>query len=133
MVASSYDRNSTPEFWLSHVYSCHYLAQDCVQRVQVDVDVGTFARRLLRKFPIRKPQDAIHAATAALNNIDELHTFDGSDLLPLDGQVSMSNGEKLRICKPPTPPDPDKGTLFEVLKLSPLDQEDGHDQEASSN
>jgi predicted nucleic acid-binding protein len=107
-----------------------YLTQDCVQPVQVDVDVGTFARRLLRKFPIRKPQDAIHAATAALNNIDELHTFDGNDLLPLDGQISMLNGEKLRICKPPTPPDPDKGTLLERLKSPPV--EDGHDQEASS-
>jgi predicted nucleic acid-binding protein len=108
-----------------------YLAQDCVQRVQVDVDVGTFARRLLRKFPIRKPQDAIHAATAALNNVDELHTFDGNDLLPLDGQIPMSNGEKLRICKPPAPPDPDKGTLFEVLKDPPESQKDDHDQEAS--
>lgn len=101
-----------------------YIAQDCVQRVQVDVDVGTFARRLLRKFPsIRKPQDAIHAATAALNNVDELHTFDGNDLLPLNGQIPMSNGEKLRICKPPMPPDPDKGTLLELLK-EPLGKQD---------
>lgn len=101
-----------------------YLEQDYVKRVQVDVDVGTFARRLLRRFPsIRKPQDAIHAATAALNNIDELHTFDGNDLLPLDGQIPMSNGEKLRICTPPAAPDPDKGTLFEALKSPPDKQE----------
>lgn len=94
-----------------------YIAQDFVQRVQVDSDVGTAARRLLRKFPsIRKPQDAIHAATAALNNVDELHTFDGNDLKPLDGQIPMANGQKLKICQPPTPPDPDKGTLFEGLE-----------------
>jgi len=84
-----------------------YLAQDFVQRVQVDSDVGTAARRLLRKFPsIRKPQDAIHAATAALNNVDELHTFDGNDLIALDGQIPMANGKNLKICRPPIPPPP---------------------------
>jgi hypothetical protein len=81
--------------------------------------VGTVARRLLRKFPqIKKPQDAIHVATAVLNNVDELHTFDGSDLLPLDGQIPMQNGQKLKICHPPRPPEvphPLKGTLFEPL------------------
>ena len=91
-----------------------YLEQDYIERVQVDVDVGTAARRLLRKYPsIKKPQDAIHVATALLYNIDELHTFDGSDLLPLDGLLPMANGSKLKICKPPLPPDPLKGTMFE--------------------
>ena len=91
-----------------------YLAQDFIQRVQVDSDVGTAARRLLRKLPsIKKPQDAVHAVTAAMNDVDELHTFDGSDLLPLDGRIPMANGQMLRICKPPSPPDPHKGTLFE--------------------
>ncbi len=82
-----------------------YIAQDFVKRVQVDTDVGTVARRLLRKFPnLRKPQDAIHAATAALNNVDELHTFDGADLLSLDGFIPMSDGRQLKICRPPVPP-----------------------------
>jgi predicted nucleic acid-binding protein len=103
-----------------------YLEQEFVQRVQVDSDVATAARRLLRKFPsIKKPQDAIHAATAALNNVDELHTFDGSDLLPMDGQIPMPNGKKLKICKPPLPPDPNKGTLFESLSV----KEEGHDED----
>lgn len=94
-----------------------YIEQDFVVRVQVDVDVGIAARRLLRKYPsLRKPQDAIHAATAALNNIDELHTFDGCDLLALDGQIPKLNGIPLKITKPPKRPDPDEGTLFEVLK-----------------
>jgi predicted nucleic acid-binding protein len=99
-----------------------YLTQDYVQRVQVDVDVGTAARRLLRRYPqIRKPQDAIHAATAALNNIDELHTFDGDDLLPMDGLIPMQNGDRLKICRPPNPPEiprdphPFEGTMFEPL------------------
>ena len=91
-----------------------YLAQDFIQRVQVDFDVGTAARRLLRRFPaIKKPQDAIHVATAAMNDVDELHTFDGNDLLRLDGQIPMANGQMLKICKPPAPPDPHRGTLFE--------------------
>ena len=91
-----------------------YLAQDFIQRVQVDTDVGIVARRLLRRFPaIKKPQDAIHVATAAMNDVDELHTFDGDDLLRLDGQIPMANGQMLKICKPPAPPDPHKGTLFE--------------------
>jgi hypothetical protein len=69
-----------------------------------------------RKFPeIRKPQDAIHAATAALHSLDALHTFDGSDLLGLNGQIPMANGQSLTICRPPNPPDPNKGTLFEGL------------------
>ena len=92
-----------------------YLAQDFIQRVQVDSDVGTVARRLLRRFPaIKKPQDAIHVATAAMNNVDQLHTFDGNDLLRLDCQIPMANGQMLKICKPSGPPDPHKGTLFET-------------------
>ena len=108
-----------------------YLARDFIQRVQVDFDVGTAARRLLRRFPaIRKPQDAIHVATAAMNDVDELHTFDGDDLLRLDGQIPMANGQMLRICKPPSPPDPHKGTLFEVRLADEGSPE--HRKEASS-
>jgi predicted nucleic acid-binding protein len=93
-----------------------YLEQDYVQRVQVDVDIGTAARRLLRSFPtLGKPQDAIHVATAAFHNVDELHTFDRENLLGLNGKIPMANGGKLKICKPPPPPNPNKGTLFESL------------------
>lgn len=110
-----------------------YLAQDFIQRVQVDSDVGTAARRLLRQFPgIRKPQDAIHAATAAMYSVDELHTFDGADLLPLSGKIPMANGKFLTICKPPSPPDPDKGTLFEVLKSVGETDDEGRDEKETS-
>lgn len=98
-----------------------YLEQDFVQRVQVDVDVGTAARRLLRRFPaIRKPQDAIHVATAALNGVDEFHTFDGHDLLPLDGQIPTIGNGKLKICRPPAAPDPLAGTMFEGMHIDNL-------------
>lgn len=99
-----------------------YIEQDFVKRVAVDTDVGTAARRLLRKYPtIGKPQDAIHVATALLENVDELHTFDRADLLALDDVLDRQDGSKLKICVPPPPPDPDKGTLFEKLKEEDVD------------
>ena len=51
--------------------------------------------------------DAIHLATAIYNNVDALYTFDGDDLLPLDGENIA--GHRLVICKPPEP----KQTSFE--------------------
>lgn len=94
-----------------------YILQDFVHLAQVDVDVGTAARRLLRMFPvIRKPQDGIHAATAILNDADELHTFDGCDLLAMDGKLPKRDGSFLKICKPPPRPNPNAGTLFESGK-----------------
>jgi predicted nucleic acid-binding protein len=57
-----------------------FILQDFVTRVQVDFAVGTLARRLPRAHPtIVKPQDGIHLATALLNNVDELHTFDDAN------------------------------------------------------
>lgn len=83
----------------------NYIEQEFITKVQVDVDVGLLARRLLRQFPkIRKPQDAIHVATCLLNNVDELHTFDGSDLLILDNEIPRVDNKKLRICPPPLRP-----------------------------
>jgi predicted nucleic acid-binding protein len=93
------------------------ILQDFVQLVQVDYDVGVLARRLLRKFPkIQKPQDGIHLATALLNNIDELHTFDRPNLLDLSEKIERQDGEKLRICPPPKRPQPSRMPLFEGLE-----------------
>ncbi|WP_245295659.1 type II toxin-antitoxin system VapC family toxin [Rhizobium rhizosphaerae] len=93
-----------------------YIEQDFVIRVALDVAVGTTARNLLRLHPaIGKPQDAIHLATALIENVDELHTFDQRDLLGLSGKIQRLDGVKLKICHPPEPPDPDKGTLFEKI------------------
>jgi predicted nucleic acid-binding protein len=78
------------------------LNQDFVYEVQADHDIGVLARRLLRKYPaLKQPNDAIHAATAALNNIDELHSFDGDNLTPLNGLIDKRDGTKLIICEPP--------------------------------
>jgi len=95
----------------------NFLSQDYVVRVQVDVDVALLARRLLRAYPgLAKPADAIHLATALLNNVDEMHTFDGDNLLGLDGLIQKADGTLLRICHPPAAPDPNEGTLFEGVQ-----------------
>jgi hypothetical protein len=42
-------------------------------------------------------------------NVDEMHTFDGSDLLSLDGKVNRADGKSPKICIPtraPAPPAP---------------------------
>jgi predicted nucleic acid-binding protein len=84
--------------------------QPHVKRVQVDVVIGRSARKLLREFPeLRKPQDAIHLATALHYNLDSLHTYDCSNLLGLNGRVKRRDGELLQICIPDAETD---GPLF---------------------
>jgi predicted nucleic acid-binding protein len=97
-----------------------FILQNFVERVQVDYDVGVLARQLLRAYPgIKKPQDGIHLATALLNNIDELHTFDRANLLDLSLVIERRDGKKLKICHPPNPPKPKPLPLFEQLEEKP--------------
>lgn len=92
----------------------NYIEQEFITKVQVDVETGILARRLLRKFPkIKKPQDAIHVATCLLNNLDELHTFDGSDLLDFDGKFPRQDRKMLCICPPPARPANPQTELFD--------------------
>lgn len=77
--------------------------------VNADWDAGVAARDLYRKHRInglKKPQDALHLATAVIENVDEMHTFDGCDLLKLTGLVRREDGMLLSICKPPERPPP---------------------------
>lgn len=109
-----------------------YILQDFVKRVQVDLDVGTLARRLLRAYPqIKKPQDAIHLATALLNNIDELHTYDGNDLLDLSEKIERKDGAKLKICSPPSPPPPAKVEKTPLEEAIDAAKANGHEEKAS--
>ena len=97
-----------------------FIQQDFVTKTQVDWDVGTLARTLLRKYPtIAKPQDGIHVATALINNLDELHTFDQKNLLDLTGIIRRRDGQMLKICPPPEPPkpaEPEKTPMEEFIE-----------------
>lgn len=85
-----------------------YIESEFIKKINVDVDVGNLARRLLRLHPgLGKPQDAVHVASCLLANLDELHTFDGSDLLKFDGLLPRRDKVRLRICPPPLPPEPE--------------------------
>ena len=96
------------------------LDQDFVVYVQLTREIGRYARRLLRRTEgLRVPQDAIHLASAAWHNVDELQTFDGNHLLHLDGKVERRDGQKLKICTPQVPPA--QGEMEEILK-QPLEQ-----------
>jgi predicted nucleic acid-binding protein len=77
------------------------LRQRWVQPVVVDERIGTAARRLMRQHPeCKKPSDAIHLATALALNVDEMHTYDRSDLLPLNEKLARADGVLLKICTP---------------------------------
>lgn len=81
-----------------------FIEQDFLKEVQVDHDIGVEARRLLRKHPLlKKPNDGVHLATAVLYNVDEFHTFDDENFLPLNGQITRADGIELVICHPPQP------------------------------
>jgi predicted nucleic acid-binding protein len=81
-----------------------FLLQDFVYEVQLDREIALRARRLLREnLQLKKPQDAIHLATALINNLDEFHTFDGVNLIPLSLRVPRNDGVPLLIREPPPP------------------------------
>jgi predicted nucleic acid-binding protein len=91
-----------------------YIEQEFLIEVQVDHDIGLLARRLLRKYPeLKKPNDAIHLATAVISDLDEFHTIDGENLLRLNGQINRLDGKPLMICVPPEKPEEPQGDLFE--------------------
>ena len=73
--------------------------QDWVYIVQVDLAIARLAKSLLRsQAKLSKPSDGIHLATAIHWNVDQLHTWDASDLLGI--VCNRSDGEPLEICKP---------------------------------
>jgi len=81
------------------------LRQKWIIPVVVDERIATAARALLRYHPdCKKPADGIHLATAAILSVDELHTFDRSDLLKLNGKVHRADGAQLTICLPAPKP-----------------------------
>jgi predicted nucleic acid-binding protein len=78
-----------------------FLQSEHILPVTVDRRTAELARRLMRRHPeCKKPSDAVHLATAILLNVDEMHTYDGSDLLALSEKVARQDGEMLKICPP---------------------------------
>ncbi|MER8526658.1 PIN domain-containing protein [Mesorhizobium sp. M0145] len=85
------------------------LRQRWIRAVVVDEKIGVACRRLMRHHTeCKKPSDGIHLATALALNVDEMHTFDGADLLKLDGKVNRADGKPLKICPPKPTPKPPK-------------------------
>ena len=72
-----------------------------VSRVGVDTKVALMAHEIRNHYALAgknmKTPDALHLATAVLHKVDEFHTFDDDDLIPLSGNVA---GHRLVICKP---------------------------------
>jgi hypothetical protein len=82
---------------------------------------------------LKKPNDAIHLASALWHSVDTFQTYDRDDLLPLTGMLECRDGKRITICKPPDrpPPPPPKPSLFDVLegaspKVEPLGYLDGN-------
>lgn len=81
--------------------------QKWIRPIIVDERIGVLARRLMRTHTeCKKPSDGIHLATALVLNVDQMNTFDGSDLLILDGKVNRADGQPLKICRPQPMPKP---------------------------
>jgi len=75
-----------------------------IEQVCVDHRIAALAQEI-RTFYRQKGKrlelpDTTHLATAIHYRADALYTFDGDDLLPLNGNVA---GHNLVICKPPLP------------------------------
>lgn len=97
-----------------------FFDQDFIVKASVDEDIAKRARGLLRYYSIhglKKPMDAIHLATALKFNASEMHTFDGSDLLDLDGKLQNDAGFILKICKPALPPAPPLLAIIETSRI----------------
>lgn len=110
------------------------ILQNFVQRVQVDFDIGVLARRLLRLHPeIRKPQDGIHLASALLNDLDELHTFDRENLTDLSGKILRKDGKPLLINSPPAPPPPPAEKPLPLFEAPAAAKSQGDQNAATEN
>lgn len=103
------------------------LRQPWVHAVLVDERIGTAARRLMRQHPeCKKPSDAIHLATALALDVDEMHTYDGNDLLGLNEKVMRADGVPLKICTayvPVAPPSMPIPTIAETPRQASLQLE----------
>ena len=107
-----------------------FFENDYVILANLDRFSGERGRELMRAgFSKLKPPDAAHVATAAVSNVDEMHTFDDK-ILAMDGQVERADGTKLKICKPDVgPPLPLLQPVDDLLnEASPAQDQEATDQ-----
>ena len=75
--------------------------QPFIVLVSVTVPVGVLARKLSRQYmELDNFKDSIHVATAILNNVEVIHTYDDDHLLPLNEHLRCKNHNSLSIVKP---------------------------------
>jgi predicted nucleic acid-binding protein len=78
-----------------------FFQNDFFEFVELSPSVGSSARRLYRQYPqIKITNDAIHLASAVISNVDEMHTYDSSDLIVLSEKVLTQEHRPLVICPP---------------------------------
>lgn len=75
-----------------------------LEQIAVDHRIASLAQEIRKYYREHGKRlelpDTIHLATAIRFRVDALYTFDGDDLLRLNGNVA---GHNLVICKPPLP------------------------------
>jgi predicted nucleic acid-binding protein len=82
-----------------------FMERECIVPLNLDREVGEWAatvqrtslRDLKKKLP---PRDAIHVASALYYDIPVLYTYDGDDIIPLNGKLFLSDGSPLVISEP---------------------------------
>jgi predicted nucleic acid-binding protein len=74
-----------------------YFIRSCIKPITCDRQVSELARELMWKHATLKPKDAIHVASAALLQVEVMHSYDDDDLVPLDGKIGAP---PLKICHP---------------------------------
>jgi predicted nucleic acid-binding protein len=88
------------------------LEQSFVRIIPVDMEIGRRARALRRELAgFEGAGDAVHLASALVWNIEVMHTWDRSHLLPWNGKIKCKNGNLITIEVPKETPD--SGPLFE--------------------
>jgi predicted nucleic acid-binding protein len=88
------------------------IEQSFVRIIPVDMEIGRRARALRRELAgFEGAGDAVHLASALVWNIEIMHTWDRSHLLPWNGIIYCKNGKPLTIEIPTEMPD--SGPLFE--------------------
>ena len=67
-----------------------FFENDYIYVRNLDPKVSWLSRRIIRDHKL-KPSDAVHVATAILNHVDVLQTYDDNHLTPKSGQIHYAD------------------------------------------